>query len=111
MPAAPRLTDEQRALARERALQARTARAEAKAGLKSGRLGAIEFLLAAQADSVLGSMRVREFLAALPGIGDARTAALLAELHIAESRRLTGLGPKQRAALLHRLGYPAESLP
>lgn len=108
MPA-PRLTDEQRRSAREAALQARTVRAEAKAALKDGRLGVVEFLQLAQGDSRLASMRVREFLTALPGVGDARATALLTEVGIAVSRRVGGLGPKQRVALLARLADPAES--
>jgi len=106
---APKLTDEQRAAARVQALSARTVRAEAKVGLKSGTLSVVEFLQAAQADSRLAAMRVREFLVALPGIGDARAEALLTELAIARSRRIGGLGPKQRVALLARLTDPAES--
>lgn len=109
MVEAPRLTGEQRAAARTTALAARQARAAARAELKSGRLSLIEFLQLAQGDPQLASMRVRDLLTALPGIGPARASQLLAEIRIAESRRIQGLGPKQRVALLARLGYPAES--
>jgi ribosomal protein S13 len=37
---------------------------------------------------------------ALPGIGEVRARQLLEQADIAESRRVNGLGPRQRAALL-----------
>jgi len=36
----------------------------------------------------------------LPGVGKVRARRIMAELEISESRRLRGLGTKQRAALL-----------
>jgi hypothetical protein len=68
-----------------------------------------ELLERAAADEQLASMRVTTLLAALPGYGKVRAGALLTELRIAESRRLRGLGPRQRAALLQRIEQTAQS--
>ena len=40
----------------------------------------------------------------LPGYGKAKSEKIMNELQIAESRRLRGLGERQQAALLERLG-------
>lgn len=109
MPEAPRLSAEQRADALAAAAAARSARAQARADLKAGRLSLAELLERADADSQLAAMRVTALLAALPGYGEVRAAALLRELRIAESRRLRGLGPRQRAALLQRIDQTAQS--
>lgn len=91
------------------AIAARAARAQARADLKSGRLSLAALLERASTDDQLAAMRVTALLAALPGYGKVRAAALLAELRIAESRRLRGLGPHQRAALLQRIKQTAQS--
>jgi hypothetical protein len=109
MPEAPRLSAEQRAGALAVATAARAARAQARADLKSGRLSLSELLERADADQQLAAMRVTALLAALPGYGKVRAAALLSELRIADSRRLRGLGPHQRAALLQRMAQRAQS--
>jgi hypothetical protein len=109
MPEAPALSAEQRAGALVVATAARAARAKAKADLKTGRLSLAELLERADADAQLAAMRVTALLEALPGYGKVRAAALLTELRIAESRRLRGLGPHQRAALLQRIEHTAQS--
>src|SRR5919112_449478 len=109
MPEIPRLSAEQRAGALAVATAARSARAQARADLKSGRIGLAELLERADTDEQLASMRVTALLAALPGYGKVRAAALLSELRIAESRRIRGLGPYQRAALLRRIEQTAQS--
>ncbi|MEO7261631.1 MAG: integration host factor, actinobacterial type [Jatrophihabitantaceae bacterium] len=109
MPEAPALSAEQRAGALVAATAARAARARARADLKSGRLSLTQLLERAGADDQLAAMRVTALLAALPGYGKVRAAALLTELRIAESRRLRGLGPRQRAALLQRIDQTAQS--
>lgn len=109
MAEVPRLSAEQRADALATALAGRAVRAEARADLKAGRISLAELLEQAGADSRLASMRVTDLLAALPGHGRVRAAALLSELGIAESRRIRGLGPHQRAALLQRIPHGAQS--
>lgn len=105
----PRLSAEQRAGAVAAATAARAARAQARADLKSGRIGLAELLERAVTDEQLASMRVTELLSAFPGYGKVRATALLRELRIAESRRIRGLGPHQRAALLRRIEQTAQS--
>ncbi len=109
MPEAPQLSPEQRAGALAKAAAARSARAQIRAELKSGLVSVAELLDRARTDEQLAAMRVTALLAAMPGYGKVRAAALLAELRIAESRRLRGLGPNQRAALLERIQQAAQS--
>ena len=92
-----------------KAAAARSARAQIRAELKSGLVSVAELLDRARTDEQLAAMRVTALLAAMPGYGKVRAAALLAELRIAESRRLRGLGPNQRAALLERIQQAAQS--
>ena len=47
-------------------------------------------------------MKVTELLEAMPGVGRVRARAIMAEVGIAESRRVRGLGANQSAALLRR---------
>src|SRR5690606_7903409 len=53
----------------------------------------------ADADSVAGSMRVTDFLMALPAIGEGKRDRVLQELEISPVKRLGGLGVRQRATL------------
>lgn len=108
MPA-PERTPQQRQAALQQARADRAVRAQARAELKAGRQDPIEFLQNSAADSRLAAMRVRDFLLALPGIGTARADQLMHEFRIAGSRRLQGLGPKQRVALSRWLAGTAES--
>ena len=61
-----------------------------------------EALAAADDDPVLSRTRVATVLESLPGVGPARARRVMDELDIADSRRLRGLGPHQRAALIER---------
>ena len=49
-----------------------------------------------------GKKRVEYALRYIYGVGPARARRVMDELDIADSRRLRGLGPRQRAALLER---------
>ncbi len=49
-------------------------------------------------------MKVSTLLESLPGFGKAKAAKIMAELEISESRRVQGLGARQRESLLERLG-------
>ena len=53
----------------------------------------------ADPDSVEGSLRITDFLLALPAIGAGKRDRILDELHISSVKRLGGLGVRQRAAL------------
>jgi hypothetical protein len=111
MPQAPALSAEQRAQALRRAAAVRADRSQARADLKAGRLSLTGLLDRATSEEALASMRVSALLAALPGHGKVRAAALLDELGIASTRRVRGLGARQRAALLARVEQAAQSQP
>lgn len=100
----PELDPEQRRAALDKAVAARRVRAELKQMLKSGEVTLREVLERADADDVLARTRVQELLEALPGVGRVRAERTMQEVEIAPSRRLGGLGPRQRAALLERFG-------
>jgi hypothetical protein len=100
MPLPPSLTPEQRQAALEKAADARRARAEVKAQLKLNRLTLRELFDQSDADDVLAKLKVVSVLESMPGVGKVRARRLMEELEISESRRLRGLGAKQRAALL-----------
>ena len=82
--ALPQLTDEQRKAALEKAAAARHARAELREKIKKG-------------DTTL------EDVLALPGYGKAKAAKIMNDLGISPSRRVKGLGARQREQLLEAL--------
>ena len=98
------LSDEDRAKARAKALAARTRRAEIKKSFGSGALSVTEILDLVPNDEALGRLRVLDLLESLPGVGEIRAAALMDKLGISPSRRLRGLGRKQREALIEHFG-------
>lgn len=100
--AVPTLTDDQRTAALEKATRARRARAELKEALKTGKVTLAEIVGRADTDETVGKMRVTELLSSLPNFGKARTAATMADLGIADSRRIRGLGRQQKTELLAR---------
>jgi transposase len=102
--ALPALTAEQRAEALEKAAAARRARAEVKARLKDSQTSVAEVIRQGQEDEVIGKMKVSSLLEALPGIGKVRAQQIMAEIGIAPTRRLRGLGPQQVSTLVERLG-------
>jgi hypothetical protein len=100
----PQLSPEQRRQALEKAAEARRRRADIKAKLKNGMLGLNECLRNAETDEILGKMKVSAMLEALPGVGKVRAQKVMEELNISLSRRLRGLGEKQKNALRERFG-------
>ncbi len=99
--ALPQLTEEQRTAALEKAAAARKSRAELKDRLKRGGTTLTEVLNQSDSDDVLGKMKVSALLEAMPGVGKVRAAQIMEEHEIAPSRRLRGLGDRQRKALLN----------
>jgi hypothetical protein len=96
----PSLTPEQRAAALEKAAEIRKARAKLKEDLKQGKTSLATVLEQAEADDVVGKLKVSAVLQAMPGIGKIRATQIMEKLKIADSRRLRGLGEQQRKALL-----------
>lgn len=101
MPVPP-LSAQQRAEALDRALAARQQRAAIQRDLKARRIRLGDVLDAGDTDEAVARMRVVTLLESLPGVGPATATELMAELGIASSRRVRGLGRHQRTALLKR---------
>ena len=96
----PTLTPQQRAAALEKAARVRRARAEVKAKLKNGSLNLSTALEQAKTDEVVGKLKVKALLTALPGIGVAKADAIMAQIGISDTRRAAGLGAVQKAKLV-----------
>jgi hypothetical protein len=97
--ALPPLSPEDRAEALAKAARARKERAEVKNRLKRGATTLSEVIKEGSTDDVIGKMKVSALLESLPGVGKVRAKQIMERLGIAESRRVRGLGAKQRAAL------------
>ena len=97
--ALPQLTEEQRKQALEKAAEARRARAEIKQQLKNGTL-TLPQVLDRPEDANVGKMKVASVLESLPGVGKVRARKIMERLDISSSRRIRGLGGKQKDALL-----------
>jgi hypothetical protein len=95
----PTLTPEQRQQALEKAAEARRKRAELKAQLKSGNTS-LASVLNKEDDDTVGKMKVASVLESLPGVGKVRARKIMEKLDISSSRRVRGLGSKQKDALL-----------
>ena len=95
----PTLTEEQRRQALEKAAAARRKRAELKERLKSGQ-ASLRDVLNMRGDEVVAKMKVSSVLEALPGVGKVRARKLMERFDISASRRVRGLGAKQKEALL-----------
>ncbi|MCA1720726.1 MAG: hypothetical protein LC779_06350 [Actinobacteria bacterium] len=100
----PPLTPEQRAAALEKAAAARRARADLKVRLKSSGTSLTDVLVSGDTDDAIGKMRVEALLEALPGVGKVRAQRIMERLEISPSRRVRGLGSKQREALQREFG-------
>lgn len=94
------LSPEERSDALEKAARARARRALAKEQLRTGEIGIASLIKSAQTDEAIARMRVSELIEAVPGIGPVRAAAIMAEIGIAASRRLRGLGIHQSRSLI-----------
>ncbi len=102
-----------RAAAGRAAIAARRARAAIKDAVHRRELRALEVAETAWADASTpeGTLRVRELLMSLPGMGPTRVARAMEELGIADAKRVGGLGARQREKLSRwleaREGAPA----
>ena len=103
--ALPQLTDEQRKEALAKAAEARKARAELKEQPKRGDISLKEVLAKASSDEIIGKTKVSALLESLPKVGKVKAKEIMDELEIAQTRRLRGLGDRQRRALLERFGF------
>ena len=99
----PALSPEARQAALEKAAAARRQRAELKEKLKMGSLTFRELLDQAERDEVVAKMKVVAVLESLPGLGKVKARRMMEEIGISETRRVQGLGDKQRRALSERI--------
>lgn len=104
MPQPPALTPEQRQAALAKAAEARRVRAAVKERLKSGELSFPGVLELASRDELVAGIKVVAILESLPGVGKVTARRTMADVGIADSRRLRGLGDQQRKALLDSFG-------
>lgn len=96
----PKLTNEQRKEYLCKAAELRTKRAQLKQKVKTGEVKFSEAMNEPEAQR----MHVRELITAVPGYGKQKSQKLMFILGISESRRVRGLGIRQRNALIEALG-------
>ena len=101
--ALPNLSPEDRAKALAKAAEARQKRAEVRAKIKAGDMSFAD-VMKKSSDPVIARMKVSALLESLPGYGKAKAAKVMEDLGISESRRVQGLGARQREQLMERLG-------
>ncbi|EFL44603.1 hypothetical protein HMPREF9248_0626 [Fannyhessea vaginae PB189-T1-4] len=99
--ALPQLTDEQRKAALEKAAAARHARAELREKIKKGEVTLSSVL--ESDDAVATRMKVSALIESLPGYGKAKASKIMDELGISATRRVKGLGARQREQLIEVL--------
>ncbi len=95
----PTLSAEQRKEALAKAAEARKRRADVKTQLRSEKMS-LGDVLAKQNDDIIGKMKVSSVLESLPTVGKVRARRIMERLDISSTRRVRGLGAKQRDALL-----------
>jgi hypothetical protein len=100
--ALPQLTPEERKHNLELAAKARADRAKIRAELKAGKISFADILKRAD-EPVVARLKVSTLIESLPGYGKARAAALLEDIGISTTRRVRGLGARQRDALAEAL--------
>lgn len=93
--------DVDRAAAAQAAVAARRARAAVKKSVHDRERTALEVVETAWAGTAAAeaSLRVRELLTSIPTLGPTRAARAMRQLGIAESKRVGGLGVRQRSRL------------
>lgn len=101
---APELTKEQRQANLEKAMKLRKERADIRAKLANGIYDAATVIKRAlEGEQAYAGMRVKQLINAMPGYGLKRTQQAMAQIGIAENKRVGGLGSVQAAKLIMRL--------
>jgi hypothetical protein len=81
----------------------RRRRAEVKKLVKSGELSLEELFVLAEREECVAQMRAYDLISALPAIGEVKAARIMKTAAIAQTRRIRGLGPRQREQLFQAL--------
>lgn len=102
-PVPPSLTQEQRVAASRAAVANRRRRAEVKKLVKAGELSLQELFDLAENEECVAQMRAYDLISALPAIGEVKAARIMKSASIAQTRRIRGLGPRQREQLFQAL--------
>ncbi len=95
----PKLTEEQRQEALKKAAEARQKRADLRKKLKAGEVNVKEIINNVD-DPIVSRMKVSSLLESLPGIGKARAQKIMQDAGISPTRRVQGLGSKQKEILI-----------
>jgi hypothetical protein len=77
----------------------RRRRAEVKKLIKSGALSLEDLFALADAEECVAQMRAFDLISALPAVGEVKATRIMAAADIAQTRRIRGLGPRQRELL------------
>ncbi len=101
--ALPKLSLDEKKKALKKAQEVRSKRAKIRQNLKNGKT-TIREVLANINDDVIAKMRVVYLLESLPRIGKIKTKRIMSDIGIDETRRIQGLGNRQKQALIERLG-------
>ncbi len=101
--ALPKLSLEEKRKALKKAQEVRSKRAKIRQNLKKGKTTIREVLNNIN-DDVVAKMRVVYLLESLPRIGKVKTKKIMSDIGIDETRRIQGLGNRQKQALIERLG-------
>ncbi|MDO8885411.1 integration host factor, actinobacterial type [Candidatus Oleimmundimicrobium sp.] len=100
--ALPQLSDADRKAALKKAVETRQKRAQLKAKIKKGNVSLSE-VLNKSSDPIVGRMKVLDLLNSLPGIGKVRSQKIMEQLKISSTRRIAGLGSRQKEQLTKEL--------
>lgn len=98
--AVPERTSAQRSAALAQAQRVRQVQAQVKQMLKTGEISLADVLARADRSDEIARLRVARVLESMPRVGPVTARRMMERLDIAASRRLGGLGPRQRDALL-----------
>ncbi len=99
----PKLSLDEKKKALKKAQEVRSKRAKIRQNLKNGKTTILE-VLANINDDVIAKMKVVYLLESLPRIGKIKTKNIRNDIGIDETRRIQGLGNRQKQALIERLG-------
>lgn len=105
-PRPPATTAEQRQAGLAKATAANAERARIRTRLKTGdtTLAAVLENTAAHPGHPAGTIRLASLLKNIPHVGPSRTERILTEANVPGTKRLRGLGPRQRHAVIHAAG-------
>jgi hypothetical protein len=96
----PTMTPEQRRQALVKAAAARTARKQLLDEVKAGKLSLAHVLESAERDGLVKKTKILALVKAFPDVGVVRAAQLLKPARVDPTRRVGGLGARQRQALI-----------